>query len=87
MTRGLRILIGGIIGFFGFTIVLFIVYYAVLPTKPCLSQNSASPQTTCRFYESSIYPDFGSYANGIPGIIAVGSGILFAAVGGAIKNG
>jgi hypothetical protein len=87
VTRGIRILIGGIVGLFGFTIILAFIYYVVLPVKPCFYQpDPFGPVAMCRFYKTSFYPDFGTFASSIPGIIGVGAGAFLGAVGGAIRG-
>jgi hypothetical protein len=79
-------LIGGIIGFFGFTIILFVIY-VLLPTKPCPIQPSALGHIRmCHFYKTSIFPDFTTFASTIPGIIGVAIGVLLGAAGGRISG-
>jgi hypothetical protein len=87
MTRGARILIGGIVGFFGFSIILAFIYFVFLPVKPCPVQtNLVGPVAMCRFYKTSFYSDYGTFASSIPGIIGVGVGVFLGAVGGAIRG-
>jgi hypothetical protein len=79
-------LVGGIIGFFGFTILLFIIY-VLLPTKPCPVQPGMLGHVNiCHYYKNSFYADFTTFASTVPGIIGVAVGVLLGAVGGRISG-